>query len=95
MKKLSRRDLFQGAGTAAVGGVALVVGLKPTSIVRKTSFLVNGRHTLKAVSRVGKTGWSDWYGPFTHPLSVPPLSINGVVQLVEPDGTLRTIIQVR
>ncbi len=30
MKKLSRRELFRGAGATAVGGAALAVGLKPT-----------------------------------------------------------------
>ena len=29
MKKFSRRELFRGAGTAAVGGTALAVGLSP------------------------------------------------------------------
>ena len=95
MKKLSRRDLFQGVGTAAVGVMAVAAGLKPASAVRKASYLVNGQHALKAVSHVNKTGWSDWYGPFEHPPGVPPLSPKGVIQLIEPDGTLRTIIQVR
>ncbi len=31
MKKLSRRELFRGAGATAVGGAALVFGLPPGS----------------------------------------------------------------
>ena len=46
MKKLSRRELFRGAGTAAVGGAALAVGLKPAKAV------VPG---IGACSRVGKS----------------------------------------
>ena len=31
MKKITRRQLFRGAGAAAVGGAALAVGLTPAS----------------------------------------------------------------
>lgn len=82
MKKLSRRELFRGAGAVTVGGAALAVGLKPVSKVRK------------ADSWAGK-GWSPWSPEINLPLGVPPLPVNGFVQLIEPDGTLRTIIQVR
>jgi len=48
MKKLSRRELFRGAGAAAVGGAALAVGLTPVS------------KSVLAGSRVGKS----WTKPF-------------------------------
>ena len=45
MKKFSRRELFRGAGTAAVGATALAVGLTPAAKERM----------ILAGSRVGKS----------------------------------------
>ncbi len=41
MKKLSRRELFRGAGATAAGGAALAVGLKPTKAAPKLISLVD------------------------------------------------------
>ena len=46
MKKLSRRELFLGAGIVAVGGAALVVGLRPAKAALPG---------IGACSRVGKS----------------------------------------
>ena len=46
MKKFSRRELFRGAGAAAVGGAALAVGMKTASAVLPG---------IGAGSRVGKS----------------------------------------
>ncbi len=80
MKKFSRRELFRGAGAAAVGGAVLAVGLTPI----KAAYPAREFKTLliQAGSRV------NCFDNFTG-------ASWGVVQLVKPDGTLRTIIQVR
>ena len=65
MKKISRRQLFRGAGAAVVGGAALAVGLKPT----KAAPIGIG-----ACSRVGKSlpvYYPEWSPTLSLPLDCP------------------------
>ena len=52
MKKLSRRELFRGAGATAVGGAALAVGLKPTKAAPKLTSLVDNGSDLTPETRL-------------------------------------------
>ncbi len=56
MRRLTRRELFRGAGVTAIGGAALAVGLKP----------VPRERVILAGSRIGKSWQPPWTPPVHH-----------------------------
>ena len=68
MKKLTRRDLFRGAGKSAVGGAALVAGLKagtagslvtisPPDIAPETPHIPTDAFFTCSTATMGMTQW--------------------------------------
>ena len=89
MKKLTRRQLFKGAGAIAVGGAALAVGLTPAKAVSVG---------IGACSRFGKSYsglYPTWTPEFHLPRNILRLSLKRAVQLIEADGTVSTYLRLK